>query len=173
MKKILLNSKEQVEEYIELIRHSANEAQIRLMEILEREDDIGFLERIKFDQIGFDPLDANRDLNLIEQVNQTFTYLASLRAAKVLFMNHEDLCSLKLNLGTSAGSDLESDDGEIVAEVFAATRTGSNDKLNKDIARVKGVSARHKYVFFMCPGIPKGPFSYRNEQEVIIWSLGV
>ena len=173
MKQILLKNEEQVEEYIELIRHSANEAQIRVMEASERDNDIGFLERIKFDQIGFDPLDASRDLNLIEQVNQTFTYLASLRAAKVLFANHEGIESLKLNLGTSAGSDLESSDGEIVAEVFAATRPSSNDKLSKDIKRVKAVSARYKYVFFMCPGIPKGLHRYRNEQEVVIWSLGV
>ena len=173
MKQILLKNEEQVDEYIELIRHSANEAQIRLMEASERDNDIGFLERIKFDQIGFDPLDASRDLNLIEQVNQTFTYLASLMAAKVLFAEHEGIESLKLNLGTSAGSDLESSDGEIVAEVFAATRPSSNDKLNKDIKRVKAVSARYKYVFFMCPGIPDGLYHYRNEEEVVIWSLDV
>jgi hypothetical protein len=173
MKQILLKNEEQVNEYMELIRNSANEAQIRLMEVSERENNIGFLERIKFDQIGFDPLDASRNLNLIEQVNQTFTYLASLGAARVLFANHEGIEALKLNLGTSPGPDLESSDGKIVAEVFAATRPSSNDKLNRDIKRAKSFSARYKYVFFMCPGIPEGLYRYRNEQEVIIWSLGV
>jgi hypothetical protein len=173
MKQIILKNLEQVDEHIELIRHSADEAKIRLMEISEQDDDIGFLERIKFDQIGFDPLDASRRLNLIEQVNQTFTYLASLRAAKVLFASHAGIESFKLNLGTSSGQDIESSDGEIVAEVFSATKPGSNDKLNKDIKRLKTLSARFKYVFFMCPGIPEGIFRYRNEKEVIIWSLGI
>ena len=130
MKQIILENEEQIEEYIELIRHSANEAQFRLLEVSDRNNDISFLERIKFNQIGFDPLDSSRNLNLIEQVNQTFTYLASLMAAKVLFANHEGIESLKLNLGTSAGSDLESSDGEVVAEVFAATKPSSNNKLN-------------------------------------------
>jgi hypothetical protein len=41
---------------------------------------IEVLVRMKFHELGFHPIE-NRRLNLIEQVNQTFTYLVSFAAA--------------------------------------------------------------------------------------------
>jgi hypothetical protein len=42
---------------------------------------LGFLYVLKFWSVGFDPMDSTRKMNLIEQLNQTLTYVASLKAA--------------------------------------------------------------------------------------------
>ena len=91
-------------------------------------------------------------LNLIEQVNQTFTALVSVRAVEYLFDHHPGACPFRVNLGTAPGSDIESLDRSVVAEVFAATSPSSNQKKKKDIAKAAAVPAKHRYVFFHCPG---------------------
>ena len=173
MKEITLNSVNEVEKYIIFIQASSRKAKENIEHISGVTNEIDFLKKIKYEKVGFDPLDHKRKLNLIEQVNQTFTYLASLKASRYLFNKFESLNGLKLNLGTRSGSDIESLDGTIKAEVFAATRPSSNQKLKKDIAKIKSKSADNKFVFFACPGIDEGPYQYKDESEVIIWSLGV
>lgn len=120
--------------------------------LAQQGDALGLLEAVKFGEIGRDPLDPTRCLNLIEQVNQTFTALVTLRAVEYLFGQHPGVCRFRVNLGTAPGSDIESLDGSVVAEVFAATRPSSNGKKRKDIAKVAAVAAKHRYVFFHCPG---------------------
>ncbi len=160
--------------YIDDLRVSAEEAQLKLAEILEYADPLDFLYRIKFEGIGCDPFNSQRSLNLIEQVNQTFTYLASFKAAKTLFSWHSGLTSLRMNLGTQSGTDIESDyNGGISAEVFAAVSPASNDKLKKDIKKVSKSQARHKYVFFMCPNCDEGQYlKCKVPKEIKVWSLG-
>lgn len=154
-------------------------AQYTQVEIAKRLADpsispIKFLSQLKFDQVGCDPLDASRPLNLIEQLNQTFTYIASFYAAQFIFERHPKVQSLLLNLGTSAGFDIEtSEDGGIAAEVFAAVTPQNNQKLNKDVAKVAVADAMYRYVFFMSPehevGLYKGKI---KDSRVIVWSLG-
>jgi hypothetical protein len=122
------------------------------------------LEALKFEQSGRDPLDPTKPLNLIEQLNQTFTYLVSLRAVELLFQEHEEAAPFRMNLGTAAGSDIESVDGSVAAEIFAAVAPDNNRKLMKDIAKVRGTQATHKYVFFYCPG----EFERQIRDDVII-----
>ena len=125
------------------------------------------LWRMKVEAIGCDPMNADRPLNLIEQLNQTFTYIASARAAKILFEKHPGAAPFTLNLGTAAGSDIESDkEGGVAAEVFAAVNTSNNKKLTKDIAKVSATTARFKYVFYMCPGVGPGLKEKRGEVQV-------
>jgi hypothetical protein len=57
-----------------------------------------------------------------------------------------------MNLGTTAGTDVESADGRIAAEVFAAVSPSNNGKLQKDISKVNSTAAEHRYVFFYSPG---------------------
>jgi hypothetical protein len=173
MKRLELHSKDQVRDYIAKLRDSAHLSQMRIQDISETRNDLDFLERIKFEPIGLDPLDTQRPLNLIEQINQTFTYLASFKAAEILFQQHRKLPSLVLNLGTTSGSDIESEfNGGIAAEVFAATKPSSNQKLKKDIAKVHATGAAFQYVFFMCPSIKSGPYPVKDEHVVQVWSLG-
>lgn len=173
MKRIVLNNKTEVDAHIEMLFNTANSAQINILELSEPRDGIQLLEKIKFDKIGYDPLNPERTLNLIEQVNQTFTYLASFKAVKILFNLHPDAGAFVLNLGTAAGTDIESASvGGIAAEVFAATRPSSNNKLNKDIEKVGAADAAHKYVFFLCPGIDPGPYQSKSNHGILLWSIG-
>ncbi|MFT7245967.1 MAG: hypothetical protein ACI82A_003338 [Candidatus Azotimanducaceae bacterium] len=172
MKQIVLKSRDEVAEHIETILQSASDAQMNIIEIAENRDTMWWLEKVKFEKIGYDPLDSSRPLNFIEQVNQTFTYLASLSAAELLFQWHTEVTQLTLNLGTSSGSDIETLElGGIAVEIFSATSPSSNNKLNKDIKKVAGTIAAHKYVFFNCPGIPEGWYKGSRHAAVKIWAL--
>jgi hypothetical protein len=127
---------------------SALKATRELAILLSEEQGVRGLFRLKFDPVGYDPLDEHRNLNLIEQINQSFTYLVSLRAVEYLLAEHPEAAPYRLNLGTRAGSDIESLDGSVAAEAFAAVTPDNNGKLQKDIAKVKLVPADHRYVFF-------------------------
>jgi hypothetical protein len=132
------------------------------------------LFQMKFAKIGCDPIDSARHLNLIEQLNQTFTYEASLRAAEYLFRHHSSISLLNLHLGATAGWDIEgAEDGGLVAEVFAAVNPKNNRKLEKDIAKVSKATVPHRYVFFMCPDIVAGPYrKHTGPPEIQVVSLG-
>lgn len=161
-------------EHLEVLRTSAEQTQIRLAELAGTEGPLEFLYQLKFNAIGCDPLSRSRELNVIEQVNQTFTYLASFNGAEFLFSRHPKVQRLTLNLGTAAGSDIETPQrGGIAAEVFAAVTPRNNGKLTKDIKKVSGAKAKHRYVLFMSPECQAGPYPVTsNPSGVIVWSLG-
>lgn len=139
-----------------LVVESSRKAASALSQVLAESKPLNALARVKFEQVGFHPI-QDRALNFIEQINQTFTFLASLRAAAWIFTHHSGVGPLRLNLGTAGGSDIESLDGTLAAEAFAATSPSSNDELRKDIAKVAATSAQFKYVFYSCPSVPPGP----------------
>jgi len=140
----------------------------------DQSDPVAALASLKFSQVGCDPLDPDRALNVIEQLNQTFTYLATLKATEHLYRLFPGCSGFTLKMGALAGTDIESGDfGGIAAEVFAAVTPSNNNKLNKDIAKVAGSEAAHKYVFFMCPGVEEGERpSHAGYPEVKVFSLG-
>ena len=109
------------------------------------------MARVKFTPSGCDPLDLERSLNFVEQLNQSFTYLATIEAARWLFVRHPEHAPFILNLGTAPGADLASTNGAVAAEVFAATHPDSNDKLRKDINKVRSSNASLRYVFYLSP----------------------
>jgi len=173
MSQIVITTPSEAIEYEERLRDAAYETQMRVHEISEASDPISFFEEIKFNRVGCNPLDTTDNWNVVEQLNQTFTYLASFRAAVLIFDWHPCVRSLTLNLGVKSGSDIEGAcDGGIAAEVFAATHPGSNQKLQKDVKKVQAVEARHKYVFFICPSIGEGKYQSPNSEGVKVWSLG-
>lgn len=89
---------------------------------------------------------------MIEQLNQTFTILASLRAVERLFELHPEAAGFRLALCTCSGRDIESvEPGLVAAEVFSATHPNSNNKLRKEIARLASDTSLHRYVFFASP----------------------
>lgn len=122
---------------------------------LVHERSISLLAHMKFQELGFHPIDDRR-LNLVEQINQTFTYLVSLAAAEYVLVHHTNATPIQLNLGTTAGYDLVSLSAGIAGEVFAAVNRTNNRKLVKDLVKVSGADAPNKYVFFHCPGEPPG-----------------
>lgn len=123
---------------------------------------LDLLESMKFQKVGQDPI-VGTELNFIEQLNQTFTTLVSLLAADDLFNEcHDgqaDYKTITLNLGTKSGSDLVVKDtaGSVVglAEVFAAVSAKNNQKLKKDIEKVRlsepNLTSIFRRVYFITP----------------------
>ncbi len=188
-RRIIHIRKDDIEGYEACLCRSAEETIQRMRESVNQDDPMQFLYQLKFSPGGRDPLDTSRTLNLVEQLNQTFTYLASLKGARFLFDWHKkEITCLTLNLGTAGGSDIETKEcGGIAAEVFAAVDPWNNQKLKKDVKKVLEVTAQHRYVFFMSPLYPKiGLLPGDTDKEklilkmaeedtkkgVIVWSLG-
>ena len=69
---------------------------------------MSLLRALRFETVGHDPL-TGEPLNVVEQLNQTFTILVTLRAIEKLFELHPDCGGFRLALGTSSsGRDIES-----------------------------------------------------------------
>jgi hypothetical protein len=116
-----------------------------------KDNPLDLLTALRFQMVGCDPI-SGKALNIIEQINQTFTILASLRAVERLIEMHPEAKGFRLALGACSGRDIQSVEPDLVAaEVFCATHPGSNQKLKKDIARLKAETALHRYVFFAAP----------------------
>lgn len=173
MSKQISVTKSEIEDYKQCLRKSADQTRTKISELTGSTDSLEFLSQLKFQAIGCDPLNASRQLNLIEQLNQTFTYLASFNGADFLFSQHPKIRQLTLNLGTSPGSDIESSEEDgIAAEVFASVDPRNNRKLANDIEKVSRAKAKHRYVLFMSPDHEAGYFQPARTDGIIVWSLG-
>jgi hypothetical protein len=174
MKVRLIASTADADLIIDAASSSADKALAQLRSLPSEAEGLKALWSMKVQRTGCDPLNSEVPLNLIEQLNQTFTYIASARAAKLLLSLHPESAPFTLSLGTASGHDIQSDRGEgVAAEVFAAVSTASNRKLVKDTERIRRSSARFKYVFFMCPGYVEGrQRQLEKHPDVEIWSVG-
>lgn len=163
-----------VQAQIDALRSSANQTRHALIALLQGSDALSIMAELKFRQVGHDPMDSSRRLNLIEQLNQTFTYLVAFKAAEFLFARHLEVSALDLNLGNASGWDIESVENELlVAEVFAAVKPANNQKLRKDIDKVRSAPHRYRYVIFMSPEHHAGPHAHTAAgEDVTVWSLG-
>jgi hypothetical protein len=133
---------------------------------------IQVLAQLKFQQAVANPL-SERSLNVIEQINQTFTYLASCDALRYLFSHHPDRAPFIVHLGTAPGPDIASRDGTLIAEVFAATYPGSNGKLRKGLGKLRACrTAAVRYLFYSCP-VDADFLPSRVDCDVTIVSLGL
>lgn len=115
-------------------------------------------KQMKFERIGFHPVEGH-SLNLIEQINQTFTYLVALRATAWLLDRHPNAGGFRLAPGAKAELplDIMSVEPNLVgAETFAAVHPGNNCKLAKDIMKLQEFQYRFRYVFFYSPDFPPG-----------------
>lgn len=124
------------------------------------------LKKIKFEALGFHPIGGHA-LNFIEQVNQTFTYLVALRATAWLLDRHPDANGFELAPGASAKLPLDImsvASGLVGAETFAAVHPKNNDKLSKDMQKLRSFPHRFRYAFFYSPGFTPGRVE-RFEQE--------
>lgn len=174
MKVRTVSTIEEVDNLVASVTQSASKALVQVSKLGLGNEGLKALWSMKVHPVGCDPLDSETPLNLIEQLNQTFTYIASARAAKVLLSLHPSLAPFTMNLGTSPGSDIESNSGGgLAAEVFAAVNTSNNRKLVRDLEKVGRTQAHFKYVFFMCPGYDEGrQQSLERQSGVVVWSVG-
>lgn len=173
MKVRTVSAEKDIDDLVDLVTRSAERALVQIAKTGSGTLGLQALWSMKVSPIGCDPLNADTPLNLIEQLNQTFTYLASAKALRSLFQLRPELAPFTVNLGTSAGSDIESNlNGGLAAEVFAAVNTSNNRKLAKDLAKVSKTGARFKYVFFMCPGYELGRQHKLEKEGVQVWAVG-
>lgn len=70
--------------YFKIIKESASHAHQQLMALMaSNEPPLGLLRKMKFELIGRHLIE-DRDLNLVEQINQTWTFAVALAAAREL-----------------------------------------------------------------------------------------
>lgn len=170
-KSFTVSNIEELEQFEQKLYESMDKALLQISSEINSNSSQTLFSKMKFGGIGFDPLNSDRKLNVIEQINQSFTYLASFYALEVLFIEYPELAPFRLNLGTAPGSDIESECGELAAEVFAAVAPTSNQKLKKDINKVLQSDAKLKFVFFMCPNFKLGRQFQLEKDNVIVWAL--
>ena len=154
---ITVTSVDQLEKQFAKIADAARKAHQRISE--QSDDPMQFLRSVKFEKRGYHPVDGH-EINLIEQVNQTWTYTVALKATERLFKLHPEAEGFTLAPGATASQDLDimSIDGYLVgAETFAATSPDSNHKMIKDLEKLKarGDSYKNRYVFYTSPKPPK------------------
>ena len=133
---------------------------------LAADSETDLLFQIKFSKIGIDPL-YHTPLNLIEQVNQTYTLLVTAEALKYLFKHHSQAAPFIISPGPQSGTDIFSEDKlKVAVETFAAVDPNNNQKLKKDIIRVSETKAKHKYVFYYSPVKEIPSYAIRNDVKV-------
>ncbi|KQY95929.1 hypothetical protein ASD21_05310 [Caulobacter sp. Root1455] len=116
------------------------------------------LRRMKFEPIGFHPI-SHQPLNLIEQINQTFTFMVALKATEWLLHRHPDAGGFHLAPGASFAQPLDImsvEPGLVGAESFAAVSPNNNGKLVKDLKKLAGAAETYRYAFFYAPNFPFG-----------------
>jgi hypothetical protein len=171
---MLVHTIEDVDRYLAQIRKSAISAQdwIRAQTC----GPFDLLRRMKFDPVGFHPIE-DRTLNIIEQINQTWTYAVALEAARELLHLHPDSGGYQLEPGAYGSIPLDVmslEPGLVGAETFATVDHRNNRKLEKDLKKMAARRERHRYVFFMAPGFPKTERLVQFERDSVeVWSVEV
>ncbi|MGC2208479.1 MAG: hypothetical protein WA532_00080 [Candidatus Korobacteraceae bacterium] len=139
-------------------------------------DPLDMLRRMKFNAVGFHPIKGHA-LNVVEQINQTWTFAVAIAAARQLLLLHPNAGGFRLAPGAHAclALDIMSEvDGMVGAETFAAVAPGNNGKLEADLCKLAARSEKHRYVFFMSPGYPGNKRQPQFERDGIqVWSVDV
>jgi hypothetical protein len=137
-------------------------------------DPLEVFRRMKFEPVGCHPVE-NRTLNLVEQINQTWTFVAALAATRILLEKHSGAGPFHLAPGAHAALalDVMSEDGLVGAETFAAVKPNNNGKLAADLAKLaKHPEIPHRYVFFISPLFPSIQRQPQLEIDgVEVWSV--
>ncbi|HUT97987.1 MAG TPA: hypothetical protein VM054_02795 [bacterium] len=146
---VVITSKDELKSYVKLVLSSIDETTKKLLSYSN--NGLNLFKDIKFTTFGVHPKDGNTPLNLIEQVNQVFTYLTT-------FWGIDELKSIYTekkfiaHLGTTGGFDIESkDDKQICAEVFATVDPENNKKIHNDLQRLREGNYITKYLFYCSP----------------------
>ncbi len=144
---MVIQSIHEVQRLKEQLIQSAEKAKISILSQAGENNPVQFLASMKFREVGYDPV-TGEPINLIEQLNQLFSDLVVAAAVEYLLNEYPEK-SFLLHMGTDAGFDVESKDGEIAAECFAVTKVASNSKLRKDAEKlIKKAENKKKYIFF-------------------------
>jgi hypothetical protein len=163
-----------VERYMGQLHESACRAQEWIT--AQSGDPLDLLRHIKFDPVGYHPIE-DRGINLIEQINQTWTYAAALGAARQLLDLHPDVGGFRLAPGAHASLQLDimsEAEGQVGAETFAAVSPDNNGKLEADVSKMTLRLELHRYVFFISPEYPTAQRLPKFERGgVKVWSVAI
>lgn len=139
-------------------------------------DALELLRAMKFERVGFHPT-AEHALNVIEQINQTFTYVVALAASEVLLGLHPEAGGFVLAPGAHMSRELDImsvEPGIVGSETFAAVQPRNNQKLAKDMAKLTACTALHRYLFFASPNYPRTEHQMAMDANgVQVWSVAV
>lgn len=145
--RIVVSSKVELTGYRNKITENVQKNVFKLKRILDEEKPLDAFSKMKFDKIAIEPL-SGKEENIIEVINQLQTYMVSIMAVEYLLERHPSKV-FTINWGNIPGYDIESSDGEVIAECFAATSYRSNGKLTSDLKRLhQNNTASFKYEFF-------------------------
>ncbi len=137
------------------------------------EDSIALFKAMKFDPVGRHPVE-DRPLNIIEQVNQTWTFTVALLATRQLLKLHPEAQGFKVAPGAHMSLPLDIMSivpGLVGAETFAAVKPSSNNKLNKDLLKLSQHRETYRYVFMMCPDFRPGHHPKLDRCGVQVWAV--
>lgn len=172
--KMLVSTPAEAEALMELVRHSARK--VHDWVAAQVGDPLDMLERMKFEPVGFHPIE-HYELNLVEQINQTWTYAVAIAAAKHLLQLHPDAKGFYLAPGAHAARPLDIMsvvENMVGAETCAVVDPRNNRKIENDVAKLDARTEAHRYVFFMCPKFPRNERHSNYERNgVQVWSIHV
>ena len=146
--RIRVHSLADVDQHFEQVRAAAAETQAWIA--AHSGDPMALLRALKFETVGFHPIGGHA-LNVIEQINQTFTYAVALVAARELLAWHPDVGGFDLAPGAHMAQPLDIQSvvpGLVGAETFAAVDPRNNGKLAGDLTKLSACAHRYRYVFF-------------------------
>jgi hypothetical protein len=171
---MLIESEERINDYSGQIREASKKPSEKLA--AQSGDPLDLFRQMKFCKIGKHPVDGH-DLNLVEQINQTWTYIAALKATRKLLELHLVSGGYKLAPGAQASLPLDIlsvNPGLVGAEVFASVDPDNMGKLKKEVAKMAKLRKeyRYRYVFFLSPKFPCFQQHPKHENGgAQIWSL--
>lgn len=146
-KEIFFANKIDLEKHKKAMQSNLTKSLQQLKLIFENADSIDVFDACKYEKIVFDPLTGENE-NLIEMLNQHQTYIVTLKGIEYL-LNKYPSKSFFARFGNISGYDIESTDGEVVAECFAAVNYKNNQKLDKDLKKLDLVKRNKScYEFF-------------------------
>ena len=148
---MLITSHQQVQELRAQIIQSIEVARAAVAS--PEQSPLPWLTELRFGKLGIHPL-SSHPLNFIEQINQTFSYLVTISGVGLLLDRHPEANGFLIAPGAHASLPLDimsQEPGLVGAECFAAVELTNNNKLNRDMAKLRDRSERYRYVFFSSP----------------------
>lgn len=174
MPDLVIHTTADADRLMNLVRASAARAQRQIAALTG--DPLDMLRRMKFDQIGYHPIE-DRPLNLVEQINQTWSMAVAIEAAKKLLELHPEAGGFRLAPGAHASLELDIMSvapGLVGAETFAAVHPRNNGKIQADLLKLAARPEQFRYVFFLSPAFPRTERQLRFEVPgVEVWSLEI
>jgi hypothetical protein len=171
---LIVHNENDIEQHLATVKASAKRAANELVALANSPSQLFW--RMKFEQFGRHPIE-DRSLNLVEQINQSWTYVSALEASRKLLKCHQgQVFQLAPGAHAALPFDIVNLNGNICAETFAAVHPDNNNKLERDIAKLELHAQRHSeascYVFFISPQFhTTARLPNRERAGIQVWSI--